>query len=292
MFWLEYKFTAKERYYNSSLPDTWRPQGVRFGITMGEAKTEAMNLIGCFGRAWRITKYEDKDGVSVPVEVVEWGPGCEGWPGSDVFVPPPPEVPEPPKVPVIIENFKKATAGYSKEQRAYLVLMAKDAFLKAIHEICTKEERGAWFRQNFHCLMNEVYPFMEELKIEEGDAVDPKWFMDHMKESIQEVNVLRYFGFLTAAQARQMLRDSWFFFDSGEALFALKLDNEASSDDILEIVKAVVANSPKVVADFKGGKVAAANSLIGQVVKRGKEGGKPVDPNKAKELIIKTLSES
>ena len=62
----------------------------------------------------------------------------------------------------------------------------------------------------------------------------------------------------------------------------------ADSGQLEGVIAAVIAKNPKAVADFKGGKQAAAGSLMGQVMRE----VKGADPATVKELIHKKLTEA
>jgi Asp-tRNA(Asn)/Glu-tRNA(Gln) amidotransferase B subunit len=189
----------------------------------------------------------------------------------------------------ILASTEKATKGYSKQDKALVCLMAKNGFLKAFLATASLKEKSLWHKIVYNLLMNDVYPYIEEMGFERlyADTIP-----DLMKDDVQDIAFLRLLKLINAQQAHQMVRDSWYLGDSHQALFALKLNDDAGDDELLEIIKTVIAGSGKVVADYYGGKAAAANSLLGQTIKRAKEAGKNTDPTKTKELIVKTLDET
>lgn len=193
---------------------------------------------------------------------------------------------------LIKSQFTLATPEWSKETRAFIALLEKDGFWGMWEkENPPPDDYKNWRKQVFNCIINDLLPLASEMGIEKenGDQCNLKFFMDHMLEDTKDVNFLKYFGFITSQQARQMLRECWNLGGSIPALFALKLDAETTGDELEELVKEIVNSNPKVVSDYKKGKIAAANTLIGTVIKKIKENGKSVDPNGAKDLIIKTL---
>ncbi len=192
----------------------------------------------------------------------------------------------------IREQFINFTPGYSKEQRAYLAMLSKDTLWSVWNERNpSQEEKAAWSKQVFNCLMNDFLPFAAEMGIEEdsGDQCNMKFFKESMADDMKDLNFLKFFGFISPQQARQMVRDSWLLGNSSQALFALKLDDEFSIGDLDAVVAEIVAANPKVVEDYKKGKTNAANSLIGPTVKKIKETGKSFDPNGVKAAIVNAL---
>lgn len=203
----------------------------------------------------------------------------------------------------ISENFRNKFPDYSKEKLALIVILEKDFFIKVIHEVLPQEEKTAWQRLVFNMLINEVRPFAAEMGIEESsmrvkagidkktDEIDLDYFMKKMMDDIRSVNVLRFFGFITPAQAKKMMRDCWLLGDCTNALVELRLDEEFKEDDLAVVIKAILEKNPRSVADYKAGKLAATNSLLGQVIKQCKAEGKNADPIGIKALIVKFLDE-
>lgn len=270
----------------------WHPQSLVCGSLEEAEKT--LRHITCYGRQWRIVEWDDNDKLN----------SVQTSPVAEPYVPVSSKEVQPPRAANIVSLWKKCLPALSKEQFGVVALMKRDYFFFAIEKECTDEERAAHSKLIFSVLENEVMPFCAEMGIEEkpyrvrwgleenkGDQVDLDYFMDHMRSDMQDVIMLRFFGFITAAQARQMLRDCWILGDSITALLNLKLDNEVKSDDLVAIIKTIAAKNEKSVADYKSGKTNAANSLLGQVIKQAKVEGKTADPVATKELILKTLDE-
>jgi Asp-tRNA(Asn)/Glu-tRNA(Gln) amidotransferase B subunit len=170
---------------------------------------------------------------------------------------------------------------FSKEQKALLVLFCREKMLSSL--TAKPEEFTRWSQTVSSLFINDVLPFIEEM------SGDPAIFFPLMTDDLRDVYFLRFAGFITTAQARQMIRDSWLLGDSHQALFALHLDNEISQDDLLDIVLKVIEGNVKSVEDYRKGKTAAINGLLGQSLRKTKEIGKNADPNTVKEIIMRTL---
>lgn len=170
---------------------------------------------------------------------------------------------------------------FSKEQKAMLALFCREKMLASL--ITTQEKRGEWARLISSSFINDVLPFIEEM------SGDQEFFFKHMTDDLRDVYFLRFAGFITTAQARQMIRDSWLLGDSHQALFALHLDNEIAANDLLDIVLKVIEGNSKTVEDYRKGKTAAINGLLGQTLRKAKEVGKIADPNTIKEILVRTI---
>ncbi len=265
--------------------------------TLEEALKTAHDFVGCYGRQWRIIEREEDENGTWKIKSVQTSP--EAAP----YVEPPPEEVKEPQLPGFVSTWKKVYPNLSKEEMAIAAVLYGELFRAFIDQKATKEERAAWSKLILNILQNEVMPFAEEMGLEEvpyrvqwgleenkGDKCNLPYFMELMRNDIRDVAMLRFCGFVTAAQAKQLVRDCWLLGDITNAIKALKLDEEVKEDDLLDIVKTVLKTNPKIVADYKGGKANAANSLLGPVIKKAKEANKSVDPVAVKTLVLTTLN--
>ena len=94
-------------------------------------------------------------------------------------------------------------------------------------------------------------------------------------------------GKISNTAGREVFREMFINGGSPEEIVEKKGLSQISSEDaILELVRKVIADNPKSVADYRGGKTKAIGFLVGQVMKESKGRANPAMVN---ELLAKEL---
>ncbi|MDP6459903.1 MAG: Asp-tRNA(Asn)/Glu-tRNA(Gln) amidotransferase GatCAB subunit B, partial [Candidatus Hydrothermarchaeota archaeon] len=101
-------------------------------------------------------------------------------------------------------------------------------------------------------------------------------------------------GQLTAANAELAIRDIIEKTRDGFQITRVKIENiealgllKIKEDDVvMEAVKEAIAENPKAVEDYKGGKAEALNFIIGQVMRKTKGGA---SPDTVRQMLTKEL---
>jgi len=131
-------------------------------------------------------------------------------------------------------------------------------------------------------MINELNALMNqhETNIQEVSEYRP-WLQEYLRYML----LCRHHGILSAKQVKDILPDAWEGVDPFDVIVRDGLLDE-TGDALGTAIDKVIAANAKAVADYKGGKQAALNSLLGQVMKEMK--GK-ADPNQVREALAQKI---
>ncbi len=140
-----------------------------------------------------------------------------------------------------------------------------------LEEKIAAQEAANWLMGTVYALANE-----KGISINEVDIKDLSLLITKFKE-----------GKITKGKAEEILKDCITNGkDISDTLNAFEKEASTNAGNIQDIVKQVVDNNPKAVADYKGGKEATMGFLVGQVMQATKGS---VNPNEARNILIELL---
>ena len=140
-----------------------------------------------------------------------------------------------------------------------------------LEEKVAAQEAANWLMGTVYALVNE-----RGISINEVDIKDLSLLITKFKE-----------GKITKGKAEEILKDCITDGkDISDTLDAFEQEASANAGNIQDIVKQVIDNNPKAVADYKGGKEATMGFLVGQVMQATKGS---VNPNEARNILIELL---
>ena len=140
-----------------------------------------------------------------------------------------------------------------------------------LEEKVSAQEAANWLMGTVYALANE-----KGISINEVDIKDLSLLITKFKE-----------GKITKGKAEEILKDCITNGkDISDTLDAFEQEASANAGNIQDIVKQIIDNNPKAVADYKGGKEATMGFLVGQVMQATKGS---VNPNEARNILIELL---
>ena len=140
-----------------------------------------------------------------------------------------------------------------------------------LEEKVAAQEAANWLMGTVYALVNE-----RGISINEVDIKDLSLLITKFKE-----------GKITKGKAEEILKDCITNGkDISDTLDAFEQEASANAGNIQDIVKQIIDNNPKAVADYKGGKEATMGFLVGQVMQATKGS---VNPNEARNILIELL---
>lgn len=95
-------------------------------------------------------------------------------------------------------------------------------------------------------------------------------------------------GILTTTHIKQIINDCWYTYagyDLMQYCIETKLLDEVSGNDLLELIRVVISENPKVVSTIQSGNTKAVGSLVGSVLKKQKG-----DPRTIQQIIFTELN--
>lgn len=167
---------------------------------------------------------------------------------------------------------------YTKLQQAFLLWLFPELF-----PFKDDEDHKAYAQMVAKFMINELNALMNQHNETIEDVTQNR---PYFQEYLRYMMLARHHGILTAKQVKDILPATW---DGEEPFDVIQRMGilEENTNELELAAKKVIDNNPKAVADFKGGKVAALNSLLGQVMKEMK--GK-ADPNQVRETLNKLMN--
>ena len=163
----------------------------------------------------------------------------------------------------------------------YLITRSKesiDYFEKLQTLLSEKLEEKVAAQEAANWLMGTVYALANEkgISINEVDIKDLSLLITKFKE-----------GKITKGKAEEILKDCISNGkDISDTLDIFEKEASTNAGNIQDIVKQIIDNNPKAVADYKGGKEATMGFLVGQVMQATKGS---VNPNEARNILIELL---
>lgn len=166
----------------------------------------------------------------------------------------------------------------TKLEQAFLLWISPESF-----PFKDREDHQAFAQMVAKFMINELNALMNEHKTNINEVVEQRpWFQEYMRYMI----LCRHHGILTAKQVKDILPEAWEGTNPFDVIVKTGMLEE-NTNELEEAAKRVIAKNEKTVADFKSGKTAALNSLLGQVMKEMK--GK-ADPNQVREILNKLMN--
>jgi|SRR5215831_1697093 len=126
------------------------------------------------------------------------------------------------------------------------------------------EEWRDWCKLVFNFFTNDLLPKLDQANCTIGDVVE---YLPWLKDEITALLFLRHKGVLSAKNVKDLFPLCWDGVDVLTAIVNLDIFNVAQEDVVAATVAKHLAASPKVVEDYKKGKMQALNSLIGPVLR-------------------------
>ena len=140
-----------------------------------------------------------------------------------------------------------------------------------LEEKIAAQEAANWLMGTVYALANQ-----KGIGINEVDIKDLSLLITKFKE-----------GKITKGKAEEILKDCITNGkDISDTLEAFEQEASVNAGNIQDIVKQIIDNNPKAVADYKGGKEATMGFLVGQVMQVTKGS---VNPNEARNILIGLL---
>lgn len=140
-------------------------------------------------------------------------------------------------------------------------------------------------RKKYACMVarimiNDLFALMGD----DWTIADLNYYRADLTGAIADLGFLRVAELITAKQSKEILQAVWDlpYLDVSDYIRESEILKEAEGDELLSIVKTVVKDNPKVVAQILEGKDKAIGFLVGQVMKAAK--GK-ANPQQATEML-------
>ncbi|MDO8504345.1 MAG: Asp-tRNA(Asn)/Glu-tRNA(Gln) amidotransferase subunit GatB [Candidatus Liptonbacteria bacterium] len=174
------------------------------------------------------------------------------------------------ELPELPDAKRKRFASEYKLSGTQADLLADDLELADYYEEAVSELKEKTSKPDSVLLYNYLTSDLKGLlKEDEVDLKDSKVAPEHLAHLVYVL----LDGKVTTRQAKDMLRK---MHETGEDVEALVNAQESIGEDALSLaVEAAIAENPNAVADYKKGKLASLQFLVGQVMKKTKGGAKP-----------------
>jgi aspartyl-tRNA(Asn)/glutamyl-tRNA(Gln) amidotransferase subunit B len=243
-------------------------------------EAEAQRQIECYAKGEPVQqatlRYDEARGITVPMRIKETADDYRYFDDPDLL----PVVVSKKELEEARDNLRASSFelrrmmteedGISHEMAATI---ASDAVVHRFYRLCCKDGHQPQQAANWVC--GELVRLMREapLKVEPG--------------TLSRVMKMLRDGEVTRPQAKEVFQEAYLTGQAPEAIVQEKGFSGTGSDaDLVIACKAAISENIKIVADIKGGKLAAVQALVGQVMRKTKGAA---DPNKAKEILLELL---
>ena len=136
-----------------------------------------------------------------------------------------------------------------------------------------------------HILLQEVMPRLDH---EETEIEDSEEYHFGLKDLIVDLSLLYSEDFIEWRHVKKTIKDCWSYpyvgYDFIQYAVATGLLDESDGDELLTVVREVMAENPKAVEQLRAGKDKAIGALVGLVLKKTK-----ADPKQVNSLIRSEL---
>lgn len=169
-----------------------------------------------------------------------------------------------------ISQYSAEVISATKNEASYFENLQK-LLSEKLDQKTAAQEAANWLMGTIYALVND-----KGLDIKDVDIKDLSLLITEFKN-----------GKITKGKAEEILKDCIENKkDISDELDLFEKESSKNAGNIQDIVKQVIDNNPKAVADYKGGKEATIGFLVGQVMQATKGS---VNPNEAKNILMKLL---